>query len=219
MIGKWLDTQLPEHLRGSFNSTPALNKASGAKLKEIGPSGLENTWVLSLADKDELLEEPWLWNIITLLAINYPNPVPWKVLGFKTENQIQQFTQKHIKRWVEDKHLITTSEGLSIALPYCHINQTSEDWVPVRMNNFMLAAEGLLSGLSPTAIASNKAHRVVLNRSLSDAQLEEWVKRLKQLEQDFFASHSTASKATDIKTETHTVLMAIGKRSLADIKK
>lgn len=221
---KWLQVQVPENLRPEFTEgaiDSLLPKQTVAKTptepprKSIEPSNFENTWVLNQNDKDRMLKHPWLWNFITLLAVNYPNAVAWEHLGVKNKSERSKFIEQYIDRWIEDGHVIVNEQGLRLNQPYCHINQTSPEWMGVRKNNFKIAAEGLLENLTPDAIAANEAHRVVLNRSFSPDQLQKWVLRIKELEKEFFKAPAIESNKNTTRTETHTVLLAIGKRKIS----
>lgn len=167
------------------------------------PRSFENTWTLGSRDRDLLIKDPWLWDVICALSVAYPNEVRHTDLpGSKNKNAIRP--------WIEDGNILQSKTGLKLKHPHVHIPKTA-DWNPVRVNNVSQAANALLKRVTPQLMEKGEAFRGLIDRGLNAELARQWCERMKELENEFIALQE---KAGEQATTPYTLLTLFGPNRL-----
>lgn len=212
----WAMVQMPTpELREVFRIDRRLEKnrkAEAPKTREAQPD-FETTWVFGPNDYQLFVANPWLWDVILLLCTTFPEELPYARL--KGGKEVAKNLNQTIRHWLDSGYVIASDTGIRLRLPNVYVPNTP-DWFALRNQNIERALHGIFADLTEEKLRKKDAFRDSINCTLSPAQLELWVDKLRELGADFRASTESfpATLGTD---NLYALVMVLGKRKIGEV--
>jgi len=180
----WAGTQMPtEELKNVFKGILKTRDKKPKLTADVAPS-IDSTWVFGPPEKKLLEKNPWLLEICSLLCTEHPKEIPLNELPCPKGVTPSMLEKKYLHSWIQDGHIIKTKNGVRTRLPHVYLPKT-EYWDEIRKNNVKRGIENVLNTTPFDYLTNHKTIRILLNRPVTNEQVNSWVTRLSEIEPDF----------------------------------
>jgi hypothetical protein len=209
----WLRFQVPTDVLRDFVDhslksipapAPAPARASGhhasGGAQAVSEPSIENTWVLGPKDAELLVENPWLWDVLTLLTLNYPKPLLFSDLCLPEQISSQKLISHYIKSWISTGYIEATPQALRVSQPHTHLPDTPQSR-KIRMENARRALNVLLCEGH-----DDSTYRRLYYGNLSSEQRSQLIGRLKTIAEEF----SVEVCVQNAERQPHALILALG---------
>lgn len=173
----------------------------------IPPAEFENTWVLSISDRDIIERNFNLFSLLVSLELCHPAEMEFATLGFESEQDCRRYLESTCPTWLENNRIKLTSKGLRLALPHFYLPKT-EEWLTLRTRIVADFVGHTLPMLKPDNLKSGIIHRTMTSRLLNEYEVRSYIDSLKALEREFAQTGRRRHEAPGVKPYSILMLLA-----------